>query len=257
MTHPVAAFSNSTRTWIVGLIVLSVILNGCKKDETVEPEPTPLAPTSSVTLRVETHIDATNLLFDSMMYITPGNLSYSVSRAEYYISRIVLHGTNSTPNDTLHGPFHVKDATPTEFSLGAMPAGTYSGAELLLGLPPALNVTGGLPNTLDNINMAWPDPMGGGYHFIKFEGHFLNGAASVGFAMHIGNNANLPQANMTQPFTMEGASGTLALRFNLNELFRTPNDYDLANGNYSMGSMMLMTQLKENAADAFTLEYMP
>ena len=49
----------------------------------------------------------------------------------------------------------------------------------------------------------------------------------------------------------------MALRFNLNELFRTPHDYDLVNGNYSMGSMMLMTQLKENAADAFTLEYRP
>jgi hypothetical protein len=99
--------------------------------------------------------------------------------------------------------------------------------------------------------------MGGGYHFIKFEGHFLNGASSVGFAMHIGNNMNLPQANMSQSLTLDGGSGTLALRFNLNELFRTPHDYDLVNGNYSMGSMMLMTQLKENAADAFTLEYLP
>ncbi|MBK7240973.1 MAG: hypothetical protein IPI00_12535 [Flavobacteriales bacterium] len=49
----------------------------------------------------------------------------------------------------------------------------------------------------------------------------------------------------------------MSLRFNLNELFRTPHDYDLLNGNYSMGSMMLMTQLKENAADAFTLNTYP
>lgn len=168
-----------------------------------------------------------------------------------------MHGANATPNDTLHGPFHMASATPKEFSLGALAAGDYSGAELLLGLTPTLNFTGGLPNTMDNINMAWPDPMGGGYHFIKFEGHFTNLSASVGFAMHIGNNMNLPQAQTTQPFALDGASGTLALRFNLNELFRTPNDYDLANGNYSMGSMALMTQLKENAADAFTLEYRP
>jgi len=242
---------------IGGTLLLSTLLIACKKDETVDPAPAPATPTASVTLRIEPHIDGIDLRFDTMMYITPNSLAYSVTHAEYYISRIVLYGANSTPNDTLPGPFHVSDALPTEFALGAMSAGTYSGAELLLGLTPDLNVTGGLPNTLDNINMAWPDPMGGGYHFIKFEGHFIDGATPVGFAMHIGNNANLPVSSTTQPFDLDGGYGTMSLRFNLNELFRTPHDYDLLNGNYSMGSMMLMTQLKENAADAFTLEYIP
>jgi hypothetical protein len=239
-------------------MLAAIFLYSCQKDDPTEPStPAPAAPGASVTLRIEPHIDGTDLRFDSMMYITPGNLTYSVSRAEYYISRIVLHGANATPNDTLAGPFHVSSATAAEFPLGALPAGAYSGAELILGLTPELNITGGLPNTMDNINMAWPEPMGGGYHFIKFEGHFLNGATSVGFAMHIGNNMNLPQANTTDPLTLDGGSGTLTLHFNLNELFRTPHDYDLENGNYSMGSMMLMTQLKENAMDAFTLEYIP
>lgn len=257
MTETTAPSTTSPRSWIVGLLFLSILFNGCKKDDTVDLAPTPAGPTPSVTLRIESHIDGADLAFDTMMYITPGNLNFSVSRAEYYISRIVLHGANATPNDTLPGPFHVSSATATEFALGALPAGEYSGAELVLGLTPDLNVTGGLPNSQANINMAWPDMMGGGYHFIKFEGHFLSGTSPVGFAMHIGNNANLPQANMTQPFNMDGASGTLSLRFNLNELFRTPHDYDLENGNSSMSSMILMTQLKENAADAFTLEYMP
>lgn len=258
MSSRTALFTTTGRSWAIGLILLSILFNGCKKDETVDPEPGPATPDPSVTLRIVTHIDAAELLFDQMIYITPGNVPYSVSRAEYYISRIVLHGANATPNDTLAGPFHVSGTSPTEFSLGALAAGTYSGAELVLGLTPDLNVTGGLPNTQDNINMAWPDMMGGGYHFIKFEGHFLNAdSIPTGFAIHIGNNSNLPQADMTQPFTMNGGSGILNLRFNLNELFRTPNDYDLTTGNSSMSSMILMTRLKENAVDAFTLEYMP
>ena len=258
MIETTSHYTTSARSWIVGLLFLSILFNGCKKDEAGDPAPPPAGPTPSVTLRIEPHIDGADLVFDSMMYITPGNLNFSVSRAEYYISRIVLHGANATPNDTLPGPFHVSSATATEFSLGAFPAGEYTGAELVLGLTPDLNVTGGLPNTQDNINMAWPDMMGGGYHFIKFEGHFLNAESiPTGFAIHIGNNSNLPQVNMLQPFTLDGGSGTLALRFNLNELFRTPNDYDLITGNSSMSSMMLMTQLKENAIDAFTLEYMP
>lgn len=247
-----------SRIGSIATMLLILLLQSCKKDDPTEPSSlTPSAPSSSVTLRIEPHIDGVDLHFDTMMYITSNDQPYSVSRAEYYISRIVLHGSSGTPNDTLHGPFHMASATPKEFSLEARTAGEYSGAELLLGLTPAQNVTGGLPNTMDNINMAWPEPMGGGYHFIKFEGHFVSAGSWAGFAIHVGNNMNLPQANMTAPFALDGGSGTLALRFNLNELFRTPNDYDLANGNYSMGSMALMTQLKENAADAFTLEYRP
>ena len=190
----------SLRSWIIGPLIVATLLHACKKDETADPAPPdPVAPTPSVTLRIEPHIDGVDLRFDTMMYITPSNLTYSVSRSDYYISRIVLHGANSTPNDTLPGPFHVMDATATEFELGTLPAGEYTGAELILGLTPDLNVTGGLPNTMENINMAWPDAMGGGYHFIKFEGHFLNGASSVGFAMHIGNNNNLPRRARRNP----------------------------------------------------------
>lgn len=105
--------------------------------------------------------------------------------------------------------------------------------------------------------MAWPDPMGGGYHFIKFEGHFLEDASPNGFAIHVGNNSYLAHAELGQAFTLDGASGTLALRFNLNELFRTPHTYDLSSGNYSMGNMVLMGQLRDNAVDAFTIEYRP
>lgn len=258
MAHPNDPHMSLSRIWTIAVIILIFLAQSCKKDDATEPTTaTPTPPSSSVTLLIEPHIDGVDLRFDTMMYITQNDLTFSVSRAEYYISRIVMLGTSGTPNDTLHGPFHMASATAKEFSLGALAAGEYSGAELLLGLMPAQNVTGGLPNTMDNINMAWPDPMGGGYHFIKFEGHFINNGASAGFAIHIGNNMNLPRANMMEPFALDGGSGTLALRFNLNELFRTPNDYDLANGNYSMGSMALMTQLKENAADAFTLEYRP
>lgn len=233
------------------------LLAGCRKEDDPEPSPAPPSTPASLTLQVEHHIDGAPLQFGSaMQYATPMGLPYSVSRAEHYLSEIVLHGTNGTPNDTLHGPFYMNgDAT---FNAGRVPAGSYDGATLLLGLPPGLNVTGGLPSTIENVNMAWPDPMGGGYHFIKFEGHFEGaGGAPTGFAMHIGGNPSLPQAAMGGAFTHDGDGGKLILRFDLNELFRTPHLYDLAAGNYSMGDMMLMGQLRDNAADAFTLTYQP
>lgn len=249
--HPMNRYQHLSQ---VPLLVFVFLLSACHKEE-VEDVPLVVPHVESVTLGIEHHMDGVDLANDTLLYYTVAGHNYSVSRLQYYLSEIVLQGTGSTPNDTIHGPYYVDGNR--SFALGIMTAGTYSGATLLLGLPPSINLTGGLPNTLENLNMAWPDPMGGGYHFIKFEGHFMNADIPTGFAMHVGGNAYLPHAELDQPLILDGRSGTLVMRFNLNELFRTPHTYDLATGNYSMGSMALMGQLRDNAADAFTIEYRP
>ena len=38
--------------------------------------------------------------------------------------------------------------------------------------------------------MAWPDVMGGGYHFLKLEGHYKKDSLLAGYAMHIGQNGS-------------------------------------------------------------------
>lgn len=245
----------SLRSVIVLMAVSVVCFSSCRKEEEEPPATTPVTP--RLTLSVEHHVDGMPVLFDSLAYINEAGHAFSISRIEHYISEVVLLGINGTPNDTLHGPFLVNAGSTERFDLGHSHAGEYAGATLLLGLPASLNVTGGLPNTVDNLNMAWPGPMGGGYHFLKFEGHFMNGTDLDGFAMHLGTNACLPVAGIAQPFTLDGASGTITLRYNMNEMFRTPHTYDLAAGNYSMGNAALMTQIAENAADAFTIAYAP
>lgn len=234
--------------------LLALIVSGCKKDEAVPPE---TAPPDPAVLQVAHTVDGQTLIYDTLLYVNEAGSLFSVTRVEYYLSELVLIGTGGTANDTLHGPWYLNAAGITDFDLSGLRAGTYSGATMLLGLPPALNTTGALPNTLSNINMAWPDPMGGGYHFIKFEGHFISNGTSVGYAMHIGKDAFLPRCDMQQGFSITGTGGKLLLTFNLNEVFRTPHTYDLATGNYSMGNMGLMTQLQENCANAFTIAYQP
>ncbi len=134
MAYPSRLKITLSPLWPILTALLMTLVQSCKKDDVAEPHTqTPNPPTSSVTLRVEPYIDGADLRFNTMMYITPNNLPYSVSRAEYYISRIVMHGANATPNDTLHGPFHMASAGPKDFSLGAMAAGEYSGANFCSG----------------------------------------------------------------------------------------------------------------------------
>lgn len=233
-----------------------LLVTSCKKEEPTAP-PSVTGPTPTVnTLAVEHHVDGVPLTYDSIRYTTAMGHAYSVTRLEYYLSEITLLGTNGTADLILPGPFYINGSAASTFDLGDLPSGEFSGAIALLGLPPALNVTNALPNTSANINMAWPVPMGGGYHFMKFEGHFLNNGISTGYAMHLGRNENLPHCSMNDPFTVE-RGGTISLRFNLNQVFREPHTYDLSTGNYSMGSMMLMGQLRDNCTNAFDISCRP
>ena len=241
------------------LLASIILLSSCQKDEATAPVDVPVPQNTSTFLAIEHHVDASALEFDTIAYINAAGHAYSVTRLEYYISAIILRGAPccGTRDHMIPGPFLINGTMPERFDLGTLPAGEYMGATMLLGLPPELNITGGLPNSLANVNMAWPVMMGGGYHFMKLEGHFLNGTTPTGYAMHIGLNDNLPQCSMPQSFALSGTSGTLTLRFNINEVFRDPNTYDLASGSYSMGSMMLMGLLKENCANAFTISHQP
>jgi len=150
--------------------LLALLVSGCKKETTYPPAAVPADP---AVLSVSHVVDGLPLTYDTLLYTNEAGALYSVTKVEYYLSELVLMGTGSTANDTLHGPWYVNAAGVTDFDLSSLRAGTYSGATMLLGLPPALNITGALPNTIENINMAWPEPMGGGYHFIKFEGRFV------------------------------------------------------------------------------------
>lgn len=241
------------------LIGTTLLLAACKKDDPAPPAPapTPPAPTNT-TLRIHHHIDGASLAYNEMLYINEAGHTYSVTRLEYYISDIRLITADCCDEEfVIPGPFYINGTESDQFDLGTLPTGTYTGVELRLGLNPTMNQTGALPNTMENVNMAWPVPMGGGYHFMKFEGHFMHNGTPTGYAMHLGRNENLPTCLATADFSLDGSANTLNLHFNLNEVFRDPHTYDLPSGTQSMGSMMLMGLLRDNCANAFTMDLQP
>lgn len=210
-----------------------------------------------VTLALEHHVDGAALLYDSMLYVNAAGHEYSVTRLEYYLGGLVFMGVGATPDHAVEGPWYINGTRANTFGLGELPTGDYSGIRFHLGLSPDLNQTNALPNTMENVNMAWPIPMGGGYHFMKFEGHFLHQGQPTGYAMHLGRDEHLVDCNLAGTFTIPDGGGRLAVRFNLNEVFRDPHTYDLATGNQSMGSDSLMALLRDNCTNAFTFQFQP
>jgi hypothetical protein len=103
--------------------------------------------------------------------------------------------------------------------------------------------------------MAWPDMMGGGYHFMKLEGSYVDSTGTYGYAMHVGKNAYLVNCTMSHHFDLNTGLNAKELVMNVNEWFKNPAIYDFnVDGNYSMGVMAAMTKLKNNGTDIFTIQ---
>ncbi len=137
----------------------------------------------------------------------------------------------------------------------SIPVGIYSSVTFYIGLDSLTNKTGILPNSLENINMAWPDMMGGGYHFMKMEGHFLDSTNTInGYAMHLGKNPNLVTININKQINLK-INQEKKLIMNINEWYKHPLIYDFnVDGNYSMSVMSAMMKLSKNGKDVFTIQ---
>ncbi len=209
-----------------------------------------------ILISIQHKVDGAQLLFDSAIYTNAAGNIYSVEKLEYYLSnfRIYKKGILCSSIDAV---VLINADTNLTFSItppAGLQTGIYDSIAFLIGLDSAHNNSYGLPQTLDNLNMAWPDVMGGGYHFFKLEGHYKTSGAHAGYAMHLGQNGYQVNAGIpcSIPILPTG-DASLNISMNINEWFTHPATYDFdTDGIFSMGYPTLMQKLATNGADVFT-----
>jgi hypothetical protein len=233
---------------IVSFLVVALV--SCRKDD---DNPAPVH--KGVEINLSYTIDGYALLFDTIMYDNDAGNKYGVTRLHYYLSAFEFISSSGTVY-SYDSIFYVdaQSGTNAQFEFPQLPAGSYTKLKFLIGLDSSHNVSYSLPNTVENANMAWPDNMGGGYHFMKLEGNFVNQQV-YGFAMHLGNNRNIVAINIDENFSLTGTDHSLNLEMNLNEWFRNPSIYDFNyDGNYSMIDSLAMAKLASNGVDVFKIK---
>ncbi len=222
-----------------------IFVFSCKKD----PE------TSHIHFNISHKVDNIALAFDTLLYNNAVGDTFSISKVNYFLSNIVLTDEDNETH-TIEGVYYVDAATASTLVIEFedVPVATYTSIRFNLGLDAATNTTNNLPSTTENNNMGWPDAMGGGYHFLKMEGNYLNAGAQTGFAMHIGKNANLVTCTISNlALEMDDHGGETHVSMNLNEWFRNPNTYDFGtDGTSIMMNDASMLKLAQNGADVFT-----
>lgn len=230
------------------LFISSFLLSSCEKAG-VMPR------FSSLSIEIDHVVNEDVLQLDPIQFVNEAGNVYSVTDVKYYLSNITLTSLDgSTFYDTEIHYVDFEEIESLSIFLDSINPGKYATISFDLGIDSVRNLTGYLPNTLNNINMAWPDPMGGGYHFLKFEGKFEMSPDTFGFAFHIGKSMMKIHYTLELNKELKYWNESIHLKHDLNEWFKTPTTYDFTiHEPYSMSSDSVMQVLKFNGSDAFSL----
>jgi hypothetical protein len=202
------------------------------------------------------------LLLDKLIYsLSPdGSIIpelYSVKNLNYLISNISLTSSDGS-NFPLEDIYFVNvlNQTSLTLNLGEIPNNIYTHFNFQFGLDNSINLSNNFVNESFHTTMAWPEMMGGGYHYMKLEGAYQND--STFYNTHTGPSMGVDYSFMVSKEIALNVDGDLGdISFDLNMIidnwYKNPNDISFANA--IMMDMQKQMQFKMNGmTDVFTIE---
>ncbi|WP_299115896.1 MbnP family protein [uncultured Winogradskyella sp.] len=248
---------------IFALLFISLCFASCSDDDNNNS----LSP-SSTTLSFSHNWNGTpvtNADFNTIQFTNENGEMLSIERLRYLISDITF---TSTSNEVLdldnYNLIDLTNGTNLDFNLGTqIPPGNYSNVSFTFGFDNEDNSQNYLD--LNSASFNVPDMLGGGYHYMQFDGKYLDSNnAEANFNYHAIRAVDNPGMNPTFPqdtfFTVNlGAvtiSGdtTLNIEMNIAEWFTNPNTWDLNQLNtVLMPNSAAQIQIYQNGQSVFTL----
>jgi hypothetical protein len=221
---------------IAVLFAFCLLLTNCGEDN--DDNVTITTPEASVGFRLSHNFDemsVTNSNYTTLNLTNANGEILTIERLRYQISKVELinsEGVIYKMND-----YHLLDlSNPETFSFDGdtqIPFGNYT-LNFIWGFNEEDNIDGAYPD-LNSASWNWPVMLGGGYHFLQFDGKYnVNTASPSPFNFHNGT-ARISPDNFEQNFvsfnfsqTIEINSDTnIELNMDISELFKNPNTWDL------------------------------
>lgn len=223
----------------------------------------------SVDFNFTQNFDGENIVnadFDELKFTNENGQTMSISKLVYLISDISFE--NSSGEIFTAGDYNlvdVRNASNLTFTPDVtIPEGTYT-VSFTYGFNDEDNVNG----AYEDLNVAdgtWsvPEPLGGGYHYMRLEGKYINSInEEIGYQFH-----NVRANDMsTTPLTLKDTSievilgsitivdgATIEVKMDVAEWFKNPNLWDL-NTEFQMLMPNYDAQLRmnENGQNVFSL----
>ena len=243
------------------IICLFFGLNSCSQDRDISLSPV------AITLNF-THswdgIKITNADFNELKFTNENEQDLSIERLRYLISEISL--THESGVVTVLDEYNLVDLTNTKglsftTSETILP-GDYTSVSFRFGFSNEYNIDGAYPD-LNTTNFNVPAALGGGYHFMQFDGKYRDiTSVEAPFNYHVisaidPSNTNDPKDtsfSLNIGAATIGGNTNIQIEMDVSEWFKNPtmwnlNEYDInLMGNYDV--QLLMNQ---NGSSVFSL----
>ena len=231
---------------ILPILGFSLIFTACKKDNPIS---------TNLTINFTQTVDGVDLTNNTMIYTNAAGEDYSIQTLKYLISDITLHADDgNTLLDEVHF-IDISDASTFRFTYQDVPNNSYTAISFDMGLDSTKNSSNFYVNEDFHATMAWPEPMGGGYHYMKLEGDY--DTITQGYATHTGGTMGMDYSfnhNSIISLNFDDDLGDVSIDINMeiNNWYRTPNTINFAGA--IMMDMMKQMQLKQNGiTDVFSV----
>jgi len=243
------------------IICLFFALNSCSQDRDISLSPV------AITLNFSHSwggIEITNADFNELKFTNENEQDLSIERLRYLISEISL--THESGVVTVLDEYNLVDLTNTKglsftTSETILP-GDYTSVSFRFGFSNEYNIDGAYPD-LNTTNFNVPAALGGGYHFMQFDGKYRDiTSVEAPFNYHVisaidPSNTNDPKDtsfSLNIGATTIGGNTNIQIEMDVSEWFKNPtmwnlNEYDInLMGNYDV--QLLMNQ---NGSSVFSL----
>ena len=247
-------------TFLLTVITMISFLVSCKEED---PEP------GKINLVFMELVDGLPLVVDSIKYENEAGNEYMVTEVQYFISNLKLYyqdGQSYEIKDS-QGIHYVDSDIPEtkEWMItDEVPSGIIDSIVFTFGLDEETNKSGLFPNPPES-NMFWPDELGGGYHYMKLNGKWLDTQVMLNpFNFHLGIGQTYDTTGHVTGFVQNyfkvsvclavyssfimiidpGQTTDLGFLMNIDSWFKTPHTWDFN----IMGGMMMQNQDALNAA---------
>ncbi|TYB78933.1 MbnP family protein [Bizionia myxarmorum] len=221
---------------IISIFVLALVIFSCGKDN--DDNLTPAQPQVAVTFKFTHNWDGTTVNSSNLQTEVVTNANgeiMNMTRLRYLVSRFILTNENGDSFNFDGYKFtNLADESTYNFvpENNGIPAGTYS-LKFIWGFNELDNIDGAHPD-LNSASWNWPAMLGGGYHFLQFDGMYNVNTTPLPYNFHNGTalvSADVFEQNFAQitlPSSLEITNNaTIEVKMNIAEFFKNPNTWDL------------------------------
>ena len=248
------------------VIVLALLAVACTKpNEKAE-----------INLNLGYEVNGKSLVTDTLCYENEAGNQFLITEIQWFLSNIelkneagdwiMLHQTGLSDTLDVSRVYYIDTDIPESQTLHSSPVkvGHYTAIRFTFGLDESDNQTGLFTDPPES-EMFWPEMLGGGYHYMKLNGKYLNAEDRLApMAIHLGIGQNEDCTEFYQNyFIVElpiefnvkvNTKNQLDLTMVIDNWFRNPNTIDFDElGSHIMQNQTAQRLLKGNGKDVFRI----